>query len=328
MRILVTGATGFVGKHLVHTLSRQQHEIICPVRKTSKTEEITGVPNIIVDKIDFNNEQDLEKCCQGVHTVIHLAGQMGAYGVPYEVFYQTNCVLTERLLSSAKKAGVMHFIYCSTPGVLGFGKRLAKETEPFAPRNDYEKTKVMAENTVKNFCAQNSGLYYTILRPDFVYGPGDTRRIKMYRAIRDKKFVLTTSGKSYLHPTYIDDVVSGFLCCIGNEKSYDDVFNIAAETDVTAKEYLDTIAQCTNAKLIRLNIGIPLSRFFAGIIDAVFKKVLHREGFVSKNKIDFLAMNHSSSIEHIKNKLGYTPRYSCKQGIQQTIRWCIDNKYM
>lgn len=328
MRILVTGATGFVGMHLIRALSTDENEILCLVREKSDVKDIIGLKNVTVKRTDFDNEHALRTCCDNIHTIIHLAGQMGAYGIPYETFYRTNCVLTEKLLCAAKKADVTHFIYCSTPGVLGFGKRLARETEPFAPRNAYEKTKVIAENIVKDFCEQNVEMHYTILRPDFVYGPGDTRRIKMYRGIRDKKFVLTTSGKSYLHPTYIEDVISGILCCIGNENSYNDIFNIAAESDITSKEYLDTIAKCTHSKLIQLNIGIVLSRFCAGIIDRLFQKIFHKEGFVSKNKIDFLAMDHSSSIEHAKRKIGYAPCFSCEEGMKRTIQWCIENKFM
>ena len=328
MKLLITGSTGFIGRHLVETLSKTDYEIICLVREKSNIHVLPKTKNTIIKKISFEDENQLAKSLQGVHTVIHLAGQMGAFGVPYEKFYQTNCILTEVILRVAQRVGVQHFIYCSTPGVLGFGKRLASEGEPYAPRNPYEKTKVIAENIIKEFCINNPSIHYTIIRPDFVYGPGDMRRVKMYKNIKNRKFVLTTSGKSYLHPTYIEDVVSGFMCCLENEAAFNDTFNIAAENDICVKNYLETIAYYTNSKLIQINIGITLSRLCATVIDSFFRTFLHKEGFVSKNKIDFLAMDHSSSIKHAREKIGYRPRYTCENGIQQTIQWCKNNNLL
>lgn len=321
MKILITGATGFIGKHLLTALSTSEHEVLCAIRKSS-INEIKESGNIHIQKVDFDDKESLRQYLTGIDTVIHLAGQMGGYGIPYETFYHTNCELTQNLLDSSISVGVKHFIYCSTPGVLGFGKRLAEESEPYAPRNPYEQTKVTAEKIVIDTCTANSGIHYTIVRPDFVYGPGDIRRVKMYRGIKNRRFVLTTSGESYLHPTYIDDVVSGFMCCIGNENSYDDIFNIAAKSDVTSKEYLEIIAACTDTSLIQINIGTKLSRAVAGAVDFLFQAFLHKEGFVSKNKIDFLSMDHSSCITHAEERIGYVPQYSCQQGIKKTIEWC------
>ena len=107
-----------------------------------------------------------------------------------------------------------------------------------------------------------------------------------------------------------------------DENSYDDIFNIAAKSDVTSKEYLETIAECTKSSLIQINIGTKLSRAVAGVVDFLFQTFLHREGFVSKNKIDFLSMDHSSCITHAEECIGYVPKYSCQQGLKKTIEWC------
>ena len=130
MKLLITGATGFIGKHLLTALSASEHEVLCAVRRNSGTNEIKESGNIHITKVDFEDKEFLRQCLTGVDTVIHLAGQMGGYGIPYETFYRTNCELTRSLLDLAISVGVKHFIYCSTPGVVGFGKRLAREAEP------------------------------------------------------------------------------------------------------------------------------------------------------------------------------------------------------
>lgn len=328
MNILVTGASGFIGKNLVMSLVNSKHNVICAIRKKSNIKELEQYSELKFVTMNFNDIKNLEKACKDIDILIHLAGQLGEYGVAYSEYYSTNSKLTNDLAIIAAGSGVKQFIFCSTPGVLGFGKRLALETEPYNPRNNYEKTKMIAEQLLQNICNKYPQMKYTILRPDFVYGPGDTRRVKMYNAIKNRKFILTTSGDSYLHPTYINDVVQGFICCIGNKNAYNQIFNIAAENDITSKQYLDIIAKYTGTRLIQINIGKRLSHFFAGLIDYLYRILLKKEGFVSKNRIDFLAVDHSSNIEKAKKMIGYIPQYSCEEGIELSIKWCIENKLM
>lgn len=327
MKILVMGGTGFIGLHLMKQLEKREDEIYMAVRDKAKVPEEIRNGNIRVVAIDYDNNRDISRALEGMDTAIYLIGQMGMPGVTYDEFYRTNCLLTKRILTLAGKAKIEHFIFCSTPGVIGFGKRLGKEEEKYAPRNDYEKTKVIAEKLVIKICSKY-GVKYTILRPDFVYGPGDYRRIAMYRNIMKRRFVLTTSGKSHLHPTYVEDVARGFITCIGNEKAYGEIFNIAAEYDVTSKYYLECIADVVGVKLIHINIGYPLSIIAAGIIDGLSKKIWNKEGFVSKNKIDFLSIDHSSSVEKADKVLNFRAEYDCKEGLEKTIEWCKINSLL
>ena len=145
----------------------------------------------------------------------------------------------------------------------------------------------------------------------------------MYRNIARHRFALTTNGKSYLHPTYVDDVVQGFVLCLGNERAKNQIFNLAGETDITSEEYLRAVLHAGGGRvLVKINIGYRLSIMLASIIDRISKLVLKKEGFVTCSKIDFLALDHSSSINKAKNILGYSPEYSLQKGLEKTIAWC------
>jgi UDP-glucose 4-epimerase len=326
LNIFLTGATGFLGGHILKALLQEGHHIICAVRSQENIKTLQEIsPHLTFAQI--REEEELIRSLERCTVVVHLAGQLGRYAVSYDSFFSTNCELTEKLLLLSEKCGIRHFIFCSTPGVYGFGKRLCGEETPYAPRNDYEKTKVIAEQKIIGHC-HNASIQYTILRPDFVYGPGDMRRIKMYRAIKNKKFVLTTNGKSYLHPTYIEDVKQAFLLCLENPDALNQIFNIAAANDMTAKEYLSVIAKYTNSKLIHINIGYIFSVIGASLIDQITQNCFNHEGFVSKNKIDFLSVDHSSNIEKAKKMLDYRPQYDFERGICETIRWCQKNNLL
>ena len=323
MKILVTGATGFIGQWLIPELIKQcKHEIVALVRKESNIDKLKNEKELSIIEVDYENT-NLSNIFKNIDVCIYLIGQMGKFGVLEEKFVDVNVNLTNKILSICEEKGVKQFIFCSTPGVQGFGNRMATEEQPYAPRNAYEKTKVMAEEAIIAFC-KTSNIKYTIIRPDFVYGPGDMRRIKLYRNIKNKKFILTTNGKSFLHPTYITDVTQGFIKSIGNAKAYNEIFNISAEKDVTSLQYLKTIAECVESKLIHINIGYRISIVAALLIEGIYKSFIHREAFVTKNKIEFLALDHSTSNDKAQELLGYIPQVDLAEGMRRTIEWCKD----
>lgn len=321
MKIVVTGITGFIGKNLLKAIVGDENQYVCLVRKSSNMKELSRADNIKFLVSDFC-VSELTQIFQDIEVVIHMAGQIGAYGVTWEAFEEGNVILTENIVEACNIAGVKQLIYVSTPGVIGFGKRLSGEEEPYAPRNLYEQSKVMAEQAI---IGGIKGTDYTILRPDFVYGPEDTRRIKMYKNIRDKKFVLTTSGTSHLTPTYVMDVVQGILKAVGNSAAYGQIINLSAETDMTVKEYLDVIADYFETKVININIGYWLSILLAGLMEKICNGILKRDSFVSKSKIDFLAIDHSTSCAMAKKLLGYQAEYDFSTGFSATMKWCEGN---
>lgn len=320
-KIAITGGTGFLGKCIIQKLLQYDAEIYCFVREGSNVVKLPNSEKIKIVTVDFSNTNSLKEHLRDISVVIHLIGQLGKYGIDYQTFYETNVIITKNMIQACSKSLVEQFIFCSTPGVQGFGRRLANENDAYNPRNDYEKTKMLAEQFIIRYCTDKE-LNYTILRPDFVYGPGDYRRVQMYKNIRDRKFVLTTNGLSYLHPTYIDDIADGFLKSIGNIDAYKEIFNLSALEDVTVLVYLNSIAKATESRLIKFNIGYKASIILASIIEIISKKFFNKEGFVSKNKIDFLALDHSTSNQKARDILGYHPIYPINEGMEKTIEWC------
>lgn len=320
MTIAITGATGFIGNCLVSNLKNKSDEYVCLVRKESDTTELEKNTGIKIIRTDFSPEE-ITKILSEVDVLVYLIGQMGEYGVSDDVFYEVNYKLTKQFLEVCLAVKLKQFIYVSTPGVQGFGNRYAIEDLPYAPRNIYEKTKMDAEQLIIRMLKDTS-VFYTIIRPDFVYGPGDYRRIKLYKNIRDHKFVLTTSGKSHVHPTYVLDVAQGILCAIDNKNAYNEVFNISADEDIEVREYLAIIGDYFHVKILKINIGYYLSIFFAGLIEFICERIFKKSAFVTKNKIDFLAIDHSTSCKKAKDKIGYAPAYSFQNGFKETMKWC------
>lgn len=324
MKVLITGATGFIGKNMVERLLEEGHDVVCVTRKPIKEGMFPQkVENIVLDL------KEIEKIGQqmaGVEIVIHVAAQLGHYGIPYQYFYDVNYLSTVKLAKLAIQYGVKQFIFCSAPFVVGLGGRKTGEDEPYAPKDAYSETKMLAELGVINVC--EGRIPYTILRPSYVYGKGDTRRIALYKSIKKHYFALTTNGKAYIHPTYVSDIVDGFILSMLNPNAYNEIFNLAAEQDCTSKEYLECIARNVDSKLIHINIGYQLSVFIANIVDGIFKKLFKKAGVVNKGRIDFFAQNHSCNIDKAKEKLGYEPKVDLEMGIRKTIAWANKEGYL
>ena len=126
----------------------------------------------------------------------------------------------------------------------------------------------------------------TVIRPDFVYGPGDLRRLPLYRAIGNKRFFLIGDGKAVLHPTYIEDVVQGLCLSTNNPVSFGEIYNIAGPRVITVREYAETIAQALNVSLPRLKFPKPSAVILAKLFEAL-SKITGKEPILSQSKITF-----------------------------------------
>ncbi len=326
MKIVITGGNGFIGSWVVKKLSGMGDEITCLVREGSDISKIESggkLPGVMIRVVDYEKEISLKREIEGASVLIHLIGQMGGKEITKEKMNYTNVILTKIVANACAANHVNQIIYCSTPGVQGLGHRACTEEMPYAPRGQYERSKVEAEVALIEICKRYH-INYTIIRPDFVYGPLDMRRVKMYKNIKKRRFVLTTKGDSYLHPTYVEDVAQGIVKAVQNEQAYNEIFNISAAEDITSLLYLQTIADCVGCKLIHINIGYQFSVFLASMIERIFAG-LKKEPPVTKSKIDFLALDHSTSIKKAQSLLNYAPEYSLQKGMQSTISWCHEN---
>jgi nucleoside-diphosphate-sugar epimerase len=320
MNVLITGGTGFIGRHLIRALIRQGYHCACLVRSTSNIDEIGKLDNIRIVYGDITDKASLKRSMGDVQVIYHLAGQVGEWGVPDETFFAANVEGTRNLLEAANVAGVKHLIFCSTPGVQGKGYASASEELPYKPPQIYELTKAEAEKVVFAFNQKKENPQVTIVRPDFVYGPGDLRRLPLYRAIRNRRFFLIGNGMALIHPTFIDDAVQGFCLLPNNPVTFGQIFNIAGPRAITVREYVQTIAEALQVSCSRFKVPITLARVLAVFLEAA-SRISGREPLLSLSKVHFLTEHHASDISKAVHQIGYRPNIDFNEGIKRTISW-------
>ena len=176
---------------------------------------------------------------------------------------------TERVLEAAARAGVRRFVHTSTVGVHGDVRNPpADESAPFEPGDVYQETKAEAETLALRFHRER-GLPVVVLRPGAIYGPGETRLLKLFRAIARGRYAIVGSGRAYYHPVYIDDLVEGYLLALERPEAVGEAFIIAGPSYVTQRELAETIARATGGRILPFRVPAAPLRWLGALCEAV-----------------------------------------------------------
>lgn len=322
-RILVTGGTGFIGSHLVEALVKRGHKVRCIVRNDGQTRflENLGV-ELVYGGITEKNA--LQNAVRGMTAVFHLAGILGRWGVPVEVYWDTNVKGTRLLLECCAEQGVTRVIYCGSASALGhIEKPPADEDYPGNPSNVYEQSKAQSEKVVLDY---RDKLKVTIIRPEFVYGPGDTHVLRLFKAVKNRKFLIVGNGKSFLHPTYVGDVIQGLILCFENRKSIGQVYNIVGERYLTVEDLISMISRNFGLEMHARHIPSWGANFIASTSELA-GRLFGFEPVLTKSRVEFFTVNKAFDSSKARRELGYNP-IKLEDGIADTIKWYLEKGYL
>lgn len=287
--ILVTGATGFIGRAVVERLLADKLPVRCLVAEHKQDDipwdlSAEHAPQIVVGHV--MDEEALFRAVTGVHTIIHLEGAMW-WGRPRDM-ERIEVSGTRNLLLAARSARVGRIITLSHLGA--------------APSSAYtlHKIKGQVEELVRN-----SGLAYTIIRCGVVFGEGDAfiNNIAMMLAANPFFFLMPGRGEVVLHPIYIDDVVQAIMRAQEAIDVIDRMIDIGGQEYTTLDDLLRTVMRVTGQ--YRLIIGVPpyLLRWIAQVYAFIFPRAL-----VTPQWLDLLATNRTAPLSNIYESFGFQPR--------------------
>lgn len=317
MKVLVTGATGFVGGHLVKRLINDGYSVRALVRKGRDISRFDRGVEIAYG--DITESDSLDNAVRNVDVVYHLAAMVKEAGVPDSQFWKVNVEGTRNLLEVSHNLGIKRFIHVSTCGVHGDIKNPpASEDYPFNPEDIYQKTKIESEKISVGFVKK--GLPVVIIRPTGVYGPGDRRLLKLFILIRERKFFIVGDGKTLFHPVYIDDLIDGLILAGEIPSAEGEAFIIGGERYLTLNELTELIAKTLNVPVRRLHLPVFPVRALAIAIEFTFKP-LRIEPPLFRRRVDFFTKNRAFDISKAKSILSYQPKVDIEDGIRLTVDW-------
>ena len=313
--ILVTGATGFLGGAIARVLVRRGDEVRALVRSGSDTGELTalGVPCVTGDVLV---PATLPAALEGCAAVVHCAGVLGRAGAADEEYTRIHRGGIANVLAAAHAAKVGRVVHLSSPGLLGpIAGPPADEDAPLNPTNPYERAKAAAEEAVHAFEAEH-GPRVVMVRPEFVYGPGDLHVLRLFQAIRRRRFFFIGSGQAVCHPTFVDDAVDGIVAAL-DRAPLGRTFHFAGPRPVTIDELVRSFARAMGVRPPWLHVPESLMR-------AAIKVARRVPGLplpIDESGVDFFTFDRRFSTRRAREELGFEPKVDVALGADKTVAY-------
>lgn len=329
-KILITGASGFVGSFLVEAFlaAEAELEVYAGVRKTSSRKFLTD-PRIQFFEMDFSNQKKLEKDLgeQGFNYVIHNAGLTKADRK--KDYFLVNCEYTENLIRalSGLSTPVEKFVFMSSMAAYGPADNmpgdLVKENDIPHPIDTYGESKLAAEQMIKKY----KDLPYLIFRPTAVYGPRE-KDIYTFFTILNKGIEPYIGRKEQvLTFIYVKDLAQLMVKAIlskHEQKSY-----FVADDQVYSNYDLGKYGkQFLNKKALKIKVPTTLVRGIAYLNETV-GKLTGKMPVLNLEKANFLeSLNWKCDIRALKTDFNFTPAYNLETGLKETIAWYQENRWL
>ena len=318
MRVLITGAGGFIGSHLVDSQLAKGFAVRAVDLHLDLLRHADGHPHLEAVRGDITDEKLVKRLVEGVDVVYHLASAHLDVSLPDEQYRRVNVGATLSLLDAAREAGVRRFVHCSSVGVIGDVEQPpADEVTDCHPTNIYEKTKLEGERAALEF-GRRTGFPVVVARPAWVYGPRCPRTAKLIRTISKGRFPIFGSGKNMRHPIYISDAVRGLELCAETQGIEGEVFILAGEEPVEARQLVQVIGEELHTRTRNIHLPVLLGQW-GGLALELFFKPLGKQPPFSRRSMDFFLKHNAYSIAKAKRRLNYQPQVDIRTGIQKTL---------
>lgn len=318
MKVLITGAAGFVGSHLAKSFLGDGHAVRGFVRPTKDTAVLEQL-GVEIARGDLADLTSMERAMEGCDQVYHLAASTSRHKPSRREAMAVNYEGTRHVVSAALKAGISRMVYSSTAGVYGvISNAPVDEASPLNPDSPYQEAKVAGEALV--LAAQrNHRLPVVIARFPGVLGRGSMSWIPLFRAIGTGRFRIIGSGHNHTHTGHVLDIVDGLRRCGAIPDIEGRCYLLAGET---ATRIDDFVALFANA----LGVSISPTR----LPDFPYR-VFHRMSCISykyfgvtlprAHDYELFISDKVLSLERAKRELGYEPQIPIAQGIHETLQW-------
>ena len=321
MKVLITGATGLLGGHLIKELQQRGEDIralVLPVENADKLEK----QGVEVVRGDITDASTLGPAVQDVDLIFHLAGMMGVWR-PLSDYRLVNVTGSENLYKAAQKAGVRRYVHTSSHTVYGLGYgRFLTENDALRPDPDpYSLTKAEGDRLMRRLML-NSEVETVILRPGTFFGPGDRLHFgRMAQKMKDGKGVIIGRGDNALPFCYVTDVVQGFMLAAYHENAPGNVYNITNDRPLTQLEMFNAIADAVQG--VRPTRHLPYLPIYYGSIVAekVVARVTRTKPIVTQLGAMMFGSDNKHSVEKARRELGYEPKVDLRTGITLAAEW-------
>ena len=322
MNTLVTGGTGFIGSRLALRLLEHGHKVATLGLERSdeeaKNAELLRSKGARVEIGSITDLQFTKTLVEKAEVVYHLAAAHHEVNVPEQHFHDVNVEGTQNVLHASIAAGVCYLVHASTIGVYGPPSNGAVDEDgALKPNSPYGRTKLEGERLVLSHRDQ---LPVVALRISETYGPGDRRLLKLFRAIKNRNFLVIGDGDNLHQPVFIHDLLDAFESAPDRSTAVGRSCVIAGPESLTTNQMVETIASQLSAKVPDIRVPLWPVRALA----AATEKTLIPLGIrppIHNRRLDFFIKSFSFQMEATREALGYSPMTDFSSGVALTAEW-------
>jgi nucleoside-diphosphate-sugar epimerase len=328
-RLLVTGASGFIGSRLALHLSRSGIDAVFTGRDANDIEQARirelASAGVRVQLGDLRDPEFVAKVMAGRNAIIHLAAAQHESHMSDEHFRSVNVAATRLLLEAARSEGVRRFVYGSTMGIHGSSDDgpINEESTP-RPLNIYTQTKLAAETVVREFAPD---IEIVIARIAETYGPGDLRLLKLFKAIDRDRFVMIGKGDNCRQPIYVDDLIRGLLASLVRPAAVGEAILLTGSELMTTRDMVGHIATVLEKPMPRLRLPMWPVLAAANVSYALLRP-LQIHSPLQPRSLDFFRKSFVFSTTKARQLLGVEPTTRFIDGARATLDWYRAQGYM
>ena len=321
MTALVTGATGFLGSHVVDLLVARGERVRALVRPDEHAERLTAL-GVDVRRGDLGDRQSLDAATHGVERVLHCAAQTGPWG-PEDAYLRANVWGLQALVEASLAAGVQRFTHVSSITVHGNDVHgTADETAPLRVEpNPYSRSKVAGEHLLANL-VREKGAPITIVRPGWIYGPRDMASFGRFATmIRDGKMVIIGSGANHIPLIHVRDVAEGVILASTAPGAVGSAYLLVNDERVTQRDYLTAIANELGAPAPTRHIPYRIALGLGATSEAVGRLARGKQPPLMRYGLQLLGGENRFVITRARQELGFTPHVTLNEGVRESVAW-------
>ena len=321
--ILVTGGTGFVGGAVAQRLRSDNCTVRTLVRRNSDTAALTAAGCELCYG-DITDAASVREAMQGVDAVVHCAAFARDWG-PRETFVQVNVEGSRHIFDAALQSEVKRVVHFSTADVFGVYRdgRVIDDSFPLKETGfQYCDTKAEAERLAFAY-AQDRGLPVAVIRPNWIYGPGDrTFFPELIDAMRIHQMAFLGSSRNTIPLCYIDNLVDAVVLVLTRDEAVGQGYIVGDGAVISWRELTDLLADQLNLPRVKLTIPFPLAKVVAALAETLAKATKStKRPALTCYELEIGCRDLHYSNNKICRDLGFSPRVMPEEGLATTIEW-------